>query len=237
MRNETVASDQTAETQRNPRGQQRRPSRGSRTETDAPLIVDPISVNATAVTDDNTTEQSAPKAKRSRDQYGRERKPRGERVERSSSDSAVIADVLTVAQTASPPSANEEDSPRKSYFISPDNAVTNVTVPVDPLPSAPSAMDTAMPTVQPYNLPLEALAQVVKPSGLIWVRSDAEKVAAAQAAIATEPKPVHVPRDRTPALRQDDRPLVLVETKRDLRTATLPFEESAPPTPEHQTTV
>ena len=83
-----------------------------------------------------------------------------------------------------------------------------------------------MPSVTPYALPLEALAAVASGSGLNWVNSDAEKIAAAQAAIAAVPRPVHVPRERPPAVELDDSPLVLVETRRDLRSMTLPFEQT-----------
>jgi len=69
------------------------------------------------------------------------------------------------------------------------------------------------------------LEQVALQSGLTWVRSDADKVAAVQAQIAAQPQPVHVPRERPPVVKLDDRPLVLVETKRDLRATTLAFEE------------
>jgi ribonuclease E len=69
------------------------------------------------------------------------------------------------------------------------------------------------------------LLDVAQGSGLQWVNSDAEKVAAVQAAIAAEPKPIHVPRARAPAVSIDTGPLVLVETKRDLRNMTLPFEQ------------
>jgi len=72
----------------------------------------------------------------------------------------------------------------------------------------------------------EALAQVASSSGLQWVNSDADKIAAVQAAIAAEPKPVHVPRERPAPVVLDDRPLVLVETRRDLRDMKLPFEEN-----------
>lgn len=60
-----------------------------------------------------------------------------------------------------------------------------------------------------------------------WVNSDPQRVAAVQAAIAAEPQPVHVPRERPPAVVLDEGPLVLVETRRDLRDMTLPFEESS----------
>jgi len=53
-------------------------------------------------------------------------------------------------------------------------------------------------------------------SGLEWVNSNAERVAAVQAAIAAEPKPVHVPRERPAPVVIDEGPLVLVETRKDL---------------------
>jgi len=92
--------------------------------------------------------------------------------------------------------------------------------------SAPAASPKAMPTVQAFALPLDELAQVAQQSGLQWVQSDATKVATAQAAIAAAPKPVHVPRQRPPLPVFDDRQLVLVETKRDLRDQKLPFEQT-----------
>ena len=60
-------------------------------------------------------------------------------------------------------------------------------------------------------------------SGLQWVNSDADKVAAVQAAIAAEPKPIHVPRERAPVVVLDEGPLVLVETRKDLSEMKLPF--------------
>ncbi|MDR1969129.1 MAG: hypothetical protein LBQ32_10645, partial [Burkholderiaceae bacterium] len=52
-------------------------------------------------------------------------------------------------------------------------------------------------------------------AGLHWVNSDASKIAAAQAAIAAEPIPIRVPRERPPAVMLDEGPLVLVETRQD----------------------
>ena len=57
------------------------------------------------------------------------------------------------------------------------------------------------------------------------MNSDAEKIAAVQAAIAAEPQPIRVPRERPPAVVLDEGPLVLVETRRDLRDLQLPFEK------------
>lgn len=88
-------------------------------------------------------------------------------------------------------------------------------------------MAKALPKVQSYALPMQDLVQVAETSGLQWVNSDASKIAEAQAAIAAEPKPIHVPRERAPVVVSDDGPLVLVETKRDLGNMKLPFENPA----------
>lgn len=74
-----------------------------------------------------------------------------------------------------------------------------------------------------YTLPMEGLQQLAQSSGLIWVNSDASKVAAVQAAIAAEPQPVRVPRERPPAVVLNEGPLVLVETRKDLNTLKVPF--------------
>jgi ribonuclease E len=57
---------------------------------------------------------------------------------------------------------------------------------------------------------------VAQGSGLEWVSSNPDSIAAVQAAIAAEPKPVHVPRERAPLVIMDEGPLVLVETRKDL---------------------
>ena len=86
-----------------------------------------------------------------------------------------------------------------------------------------------LPKVRPFDLPVDQLIQVAEGSGLQWVNSDAQKIAAVQAAIAAEPKPVRVPRERPPAVVLDEGPLVLVETRRDLRDMKLPFEQTTLP--------
>jgi ribonuclease E len=96
----------------------------------------------------------------------------------------------------------------------------------------PAASSRALPKVQAFVLPLDELAQVAEGSGLQWVNSDAERVAQVRAAIAAEPKPVHVPRERPPAIVIDDGPLVLVETRRDLASMKLPFEEAGSSAPQ-----
>ena len=87
----------------------------------------------------------------------------------------------------------------------------------------------SMPAVTAYTLPATELAEVANNSGLQWVGSDASKVAAAQAAIAAEAAaaPAHVPRERPAPVEIDSSPLIMVETKRDLRDIQLPFETPA----------
>jgi ribonuclease E len=190
--------------------------------------------------------------KRSRDRYGRERGPRGDRAEQGDRQERPARDVQPVVEESA-------EEPRRSYFATSTEAPATMTVapaaapvaaaapvvvpvafapvstPTAPAPvpapviakpvAAPVAATTGMPKLQPFALPLAELAQVAQSSGLSWVNSDAEKIAAVQAAIAAEPKPVRVPRVRPAAVQVDASPLVLVETKRDLRNMTLPFEE------------
>lgn len=82
--------------------------------------------------------------------------------------------------------------------------------------------------MQSFALPVETLVQVAQGTGLSWVNSDPAKIAAVQAAIAAEAKPIHVPRERPAPVQIDSAPLVLVETSRDLRNLKLPFEETQP---------
>jgi ribonuclease E len=81
-----------------------------------------------------------------------------------------------------------------------------------------------MPKVQGFALPVDAMVAVASTAGLQWVNSDADKVAAVRAAIAAEPKPIHIPRERAPAEVVDEGPLVLVETHKDLSKLGLPFQ-------------
>ena len=97
-----------------------------------------------------------------------------------------------------------------------------------PKPAAPTVAVApaarGLPKVASFSLPLEEMQQVAQSSGLEWVNSNADKVAQVQAAIAAEPQPVHVPREPKPAVVLDQGPLVLVETRKDLRDVQLPFE-------------
>ncbi|PUE14281.1 Rne/Rng family ribonuclease [Limnohabitans sp. WS1] len=80
-----------------------------------------------------------------------------------------------------------------------------------------------LPSAVLYELPVDRLQQVAHDSGLIWVNSDAEKIAAVQAAIAAEPPVVRIPRERPAAVVVNEGPLVLVETRKDLNQLKVPF--------------
>ena len=92
---------------------------------------------------------------------------------------------------------------------------------------APQPVAALIPQVEPFVLPTSDLQAVAEAAGLQWVNSDAEKIRAAQEAMAREPKPIHVPREPKPVVAVDEGPLVLVETRKDLTQFKLPFE-SAP---------
>ena len=95
-------------------------------------------------------------------------------------------------------------------------------------PVAPDAAASAVtaPAAVAFVLPMDDLQAIAQGAGLEWVNSDEEKIRAVQQAIASEPKPVHVPRERKPAVVLDEGPLILVETRKDLSQITLPFERT-----------
>ncbi|MFO1339251.1 MAG: Rne/Rng family ribonuclease [Burkholderiaceae bacterium] len=132
----------------------------------------------------------------------RDRGERGERNERREPREAVAAEVA--AETA------VESAP----------AVVAAVVAAD----VAAAPQRAPVRVEPYVLVLDDLQRIAEGAGLTWVNSDADKIRAAQDAIAAEPKPAHVPRERPPLVVVDEGPLVLVETRKDLSQITLPFD-------------
>ena len=189
--------------------------------------------------------------RRSRDRYGRDRRERGPRENAEGAAAPAAAPLLDFDTSAAAAPAPQEEAPRRSYFSAPAEAAAPVAAaPVAapmaesapaPVAAAPApvaapvpaaapvaaapAPATGLPRVQAFTLPLAELHQVAESSGLQWVNSDAAKIAAAQAAIAAEPKPIHVPRERPPVVVIDEGPLVLVETRRDLSAMKLPFEQ------------
>lgn len=161
-----------------------------------------------------------------------DREPRGPRTE--GADGAA-AETLAHGDASAPVAEQAQPVPSPVYRPAAEPIVVAATPAPSPAPvaatssaPAPATASRELPKVQSFVLPVTDLAQVASSSGLQWVNSDTDKIAAAQAAIAAEPKPLHVPRERPPAVVIDERELVLVETKRDLRNMTLPFEQQTP---------
>ena len=98
--------------------------------------------------------------------------------------------------------------------------------PASHAPSQQAPVAASMPKIAAFDLPLAQLQQVAQSSGLEWVNSNPERIAQIQAAIAAEPRPVHVPRERPAPVVLDEGPLILVETKKDLSQMSMPFENS-----------
>jgi ribonuclease E len=90
------------------------------------------------------------------------------------------------------------------------------------------AAATALTKVEPFELPIDELRELAASAGLEWVNSDAERILVVQQTMASEPRPVHVPRVPRPRVVIDDGPLVLVETRKDLSQMKLPFEQQPP---------
>ena len=118
------------------------------------------------------------------------------------------------APTAVPPAPVDEPTPAEAP-AQPVAAIAEAASPVAPAVSQPAPAS--------FTLPMDELTQIAERSGLQWVNSDADKIAAVQAAIAAEPKPVRVPRERPAPVTLEEGPLVLVETRKDLRNLSLPF--------------
>ncbi len=127
--------------------------------------------------------------------------------------------------SASVPAPAAEAAPAPAVVAAPVAAPVSAPAPAAPVATAAPAA-RALPKVQSYTLSVADMQAVAAASGLEWVNSDASKVAQVQAAIAAETKPVHVPREPKPAVALDEGPLVLVETRKDLRDMSLPFEKS-----------
>ena len=176
-----------------------------------------------------------------RDRNRSERAPRTEGV--ANEAEAMRADVLTEAvstatlnvptaagateETVAQASAPAATAPVEvAVALAPEAPATEVSIAPSTDPGAQAEVPATMMEA-PFVLPLADLEAIARNAGLEWVNSDADKIRAAQEAIANEPKAVHVPRERKPPVQLDEGPLILVETRKDLKDVVLPFEEQA----------
>ena len=133
-------------------------------------------------------------------------------------------------ETLGPAAAAETTEP--AYGLAPVSTPAPVAAPVAaasvaPAPVAVLPVAVAPRLIAPFVLPLGDLQALAAQAGLEWVGSDADKVTAAHAAMAAEPKPIRVPREPKLPVVVDEGPLVLVETRKDLSQLKLPFDHSA----------
>jgi ribonuclease E len=180
-----------------------------------PPMADPVLESHTHFDESRPAEGGSDEGRRdrrSRDRYGRDRRERGDRP--------ATAEVATGAEVSP---AEQEVFAGRAPLPREQHAGNGDTRAAQPVAAATQPAAGGLPRVQPFQLPVDALKDVAEGSGLQWVLSDADKIAAAQAAMASEPKPVRVPRERPPVQVADEGPLVLVETKRDLQNLNLPF--------------
>ncbi|MGB4116511.1 MAG: Rne/Rng family ribonuclease [Polaromonas sp.] len=211
-------------------GEPREESRGQRQDLhDATPAAQTAGLDANAPSEnpaqgDQPDPQRPPRERRSRDRYGRERRERGDGADRTENSPEMPVFSENSAPNEAPAQQIREQAAPE--FIAPAvQPIALVATVAAPVAAAPVA--TSLPKVTSYDLPMQDLVQVAQSSGLQWVNSDSAKIAEAQTAIALEPKPVHVPRERPPVVATTEGPLVLVETKRDLRDMQLPFEKPA----------
>ncbi|WP_396269406.1 ribonuclease E/G [Ideonella sp.] len=181
---------------------------------------------------------AAPAAEGSEDGGRRRGRDRGDRPRRERRDEAAPAQDAPVAADASADdatavrpwweSADGAAAPAPAAAVAapaPAPVASPAPAPVAAAPAPAPAARREPVRVEPYVLAMDELQRIAEGAGLSWVNSDADKIREAQAAIAAEPKPVHVPRERPPLVVVDEGPLVLVETRKDLSQLVLPFDQ------------
>ena len=200
-------------------------------------------------TPENTAENTAESApqgerreRRARDRYGRDRRRNSESADNASESaheggsSESSGSANTALEEAVPASYFSRGAALAAPSALPASAEAAPAAAPEPAPAAPStqaAPETAPPArakpeaAQPYDLPVAQLSGLIESAGLQWVQSDPGRVAAAQQAIAAEPPQQRTPRERTPLPVLDEGPLILVETRQDLRQLAMPFDAAS----------
>ena len=170
---------------------------------------------------DRNGERNGERRRRGGRDRNRERAPRSEEATSSvESAGAQVAESLASQELETAPATTEAPSAE----VAPAAPVTEAVELAPVAEAVASEVAATEAIVAPFVLPLPELEAIARNAGLEWVNSDADKIRAAQEAISNEPKPVHVPRERKPAVQLDEGPLILVETRKDLGSMKLPFE-------------
>ncbi|HEV8584467.1 MAG TPA: ribonuclease E/G, partial [Methylomirabilota bacterium] len=236
---ETMAEGaEGAESQADREGRRRRRRRGGRGRDEAGLGATPEGVSAEieavetaeapageeAVTGERPEGEDREGEGRGRRRGGRDRYRRERREGETVEGGAV--------QGMEPAAAAEAVAPQaKPWWEASADAGSVVAAPAATVAEATPAIETPVAAapivVEPFVLPTDELQRVAEGAGLQWVNSDADKIRAVQEAMANEPRPIHVPRERKPTAVIDEGPLVLVETRKDLSQLKLPFDHGA----------
>ncbi len=159
--------------------------------------------------------------------HGRESRRRGGRGRNRNRREEGAAEGQDGTTGEQPATAEPTAAPVQSSLI--EDAMASAAAPVQapapaPVQAAEPVAVAPAPVVEAFKLPLGELQAIAEGAGLQWVNSDADKIAAAQAAIAAEPAPAPLGREPAPVVVVDEGPLVLVETRKDLSQVKLPFE-------------
>ncbi|MEO8248769.1 MAG: ribonuclease E/G, partial [Burkholderiales bacterium] len=193
--------------------------------------------------DDGDESDAALRNRRAQGRPGPDRRERAARSERpapSDQDATAVsteraADDAPVAErAASEPASVRPPASRNPAATAPISEQNEPSPPVNKGPAAStsiardaSAQTAELPAARAFDLPVDDLARVAEQAGLQWVNSDADRINAVRTAIAAEPKPIHLPRERPPVVASAEGPLVLVETRKDLSDLKLPFDSDA----------
>ena len=142
-------------------------------------------------------------------------------------------DGIVLDAGAAPRQLELGDEPKQAPVaaVAPTPAPVQAPAPVAAAPApvaapvqAPAPVAAPVAPVARFELPMTELSAVAEGAGLVWVNSDADKIAAAKAAMAAEPAAAPLGREPAPVVVVDEGPLVLVETRKDLNQIKLPFE-------------
>jgi ribonuclease E len=235
---ETMAEGaEGAESQADREGRRRRRRRGGRGRDEAGLGATPEGMSAEVEAVETAEAPAGEEAVTSERPEGEEREGRGrrrggrDRYRRERREGETVEG--GAVQGMEPAAAAEAVAPQaKPWWEASADAGSVVTAPAATVAEAtPPAIETPVAAapivVEPFVLPTDELQRVAEGAGLQWVNSDADKIRAVQEAMANEPRPIHVPRERKPTAMIDEGPLVLVETRKDLSQLKLPFDHGA----------
>jgi ribonuclease E len=237
-----ATAEETSPANRNRKQGERRSERKERVEPvealpTAPVAIAPADVaaptaviGATLVTADATTTDAQSEERRGRKR--RRRRGRGGRsaegeaalgTDKSAETGELIDDEVDEIEQA-PVAAAEAAAPSLAPAVEPltePSTSQDVRAPVVKPSAVPVTVPEpivvpatySLPDVKPAPMPVEQLQAVLQQAGLSLVQTEPGKLSETQARLASEPRPVRVPRERPQLPPLQDGPLIQVETR------------------------